>query len=272
MFTPQEIQERFEGLERAVFGGYSMSDVEELLEPLQKDYAALYKENAVLKSKMKVLVERMEGYREQEDNLNRAILTAQKTADDMISDAERQCAKMTAEAEQRLRQRNEDLQREIQMETEKVEQAKLDLQRQIETATEQASQERAALKKKIAAEGERMVMAKKAAAAFIVELEDRIQQQLSQLERIKQMDLSVQEAPEAESDVGSTVSRTEEFSVSIPEPELPAIEEPPEHLSEIEMTKQIEENLSRILAESAKADEQEKEDSAGDTRPISTTW
>ncbi len=269
MFTPQEIQERFEGLERAVFGGYSMSDVEELLEPLQKDYASLYKENAVLKSKMKVLVERMEGYREQEDNLNRAILTAQKTADDMIADAERQCAKMTAEAEQRLRQRNEDLQREIQLETEKVEQAKLDLQRQIENAQAEASQERAALKKKIAAEGERMVMAKKAAATFIVELEDRIQQQLSQLERIKQMDLSVQEEAEAAPVTEERKAEPEKDSFTLPEPTLPEIEEPPAHLSEIEMTRQIEENLSRILAESEKQDKQEKEKSAEDTRPIS---
>lgn len=269
MFTPQEIQERFEGLERAVFGGYSMSDVEELLEPLQKDYASLYKENAVLKSKMKVLVERMEGYREQEDNLNRAILTAQKTADDMISDAERQCAKMTAETEQRLRQRNEDLQKEIQLETEKVEQAKLDLKEQIERAQTEASQERAALKKKIAAEGERMVMAKKAAAAFIVELEDRIQQQLSQLERIKQLDLSVQEDKEVTAAAGETDSELEKFTFSVQEKELPEIEEPPKHLSELEMTKQIEENLSRILAESDKKDKQEKENSAGDTRPIS---
>ena len=150
-----------------------------------------------------------------------------------------------------------------------MEQAKLELQRQIETATEQASQERAALKKKIAAEGERMVMAKKAAATCIVELEDRIQQQLSQLERIKQMDLTVQEDIEVKSVMEEKVSESEAFPLSAPEPELPEIEEPPVHLSEIEMTKQIEENLSRILAESAKLDAEEKERSAGDTRPIS---
>lgn len=271
MFTPQEIQERFDNLERAVFGGYSMSDVEELLEPLQKDYSALYKENTVLKSKMKVLVERMEGYREQEDNLNRAILTAQKTADDMISEAERKCAKMTAETEERLRQRSEDLQLEIQMETEKVERAKAELQQQVEQATQQAAQERAALQKKIAAEGERMVMAKKAAAAFIVELEDRVQQQLSQLERIKQMDLAVQEEAPATPLMESIPADKPLAETSFP------VEEPREVLSEIEMTRQIEENLSRILAEAAKQDQEEKErekekaneDTAGDTRAIS---
>lgn len=261
MLTPQEIQEKTDSLERAVFGGYSMSAVEELLEPLQKDYAALYKENAVLKSKMKVLVEKMEEYRDQEDNLNRAILTAQKTADDMVADAERRCAKMTADAEQKLRQRNEDLQREIQEETDKVNAAKEELQ-------QQAAQERAAIKTKIAAEGERMVMAKKAAAAFIMELEDRIQQQLSQLERIKQMDLTTGSIP-------AVPAETESEAAPLPE-----LEPLPEPLSEIEMTRQIEENLNRILEESAKKDEearkQEKEGKAkketprngGDTREI----
>lgn len=261
MLTPQEIQEKTDSLERAVFGGYSMSAVEELLEPLQKDYAALYKENAVLKSKMKVLVEKMEEYRDQEDNLNRAILTAQKTADDMVADAERRCAKMTADAEQKLRQRNEDLQREIQEETDKVNAAKEELQ-------QQAAQERAAIKTKIAAEGERMVMAKKAAAAFIMELEDRIQQQLSQLERIKQMDLTTGSIPAVPAETESEADP------------IPALEPLPEPLSEIEMTRQIEENLSRILEESAKKDEeakrQEKEGKSkkemprdgGDTRAI----
>ena len=32
MFTPQEIQERSDSLEKAVFGGYSMSSVEELFD------------------------------------------------------------------------------------------------------------------------------------------------------------------------------------------------------------------------------------------------
>ena len=37
MFTPQEIQELSGSLEKAVFGGYSMSSVEELLTPLMQD-------------------------------------------------------------------------------------------------------------------------------------------------------------------------------------------------------------------------------------------
>ena len=61
MFTPQEIQEKT--FVKAVFGGYDMQTVDEFLEPLTEDYITLYKENAVLKSKMKILVEKLEEYR-----------------------------------------------------------------------------------------------------------------------------------------------------------------------------------------------------------------
>ena len=79
MFTPQEIQEKT--FVKAVFGGYDMQTVDEFLEPLTQDYITLYRENAVLKSKMKVLVEKLEEYRAQEQSMRKAIVTAQRTAD-----------------------------------------------------------------------------------------------------------------------------------------------------------------------------------------------
>ena len=54
-----------------MFGGYDMQTVDEFLEPLTEDYITLYKENAVLKSKMKVLVEKLEEYRAQEQSMNK---------------------------------------------------------------------------------------------------------------------------------------------------------------------------------------------------------
>ena len=36
--------------------GYEMEQVDKILEPLTEDYVTLYKENALLKSKMRVLV------------------------------------------------------------------------------------------------------------------------------------------------------------------------------------------------------------------------
>ena len=85
MFTPQEIQEKT--FVKAVFGGYDMGSVDEFLEPLTEDYISLYKENAVLKSKMKILVEKLEEYRAQEDSMKKALVAAQKTSDQMIAEA-----------------------------------------------------------------------------------------------------------------------------------------------------------------------------------------
>ena len=52
MLTPQDIQNK--EFVKAVFGGYDMQGVDDFLEELTDDYAALYKDNAILKSKIKV--------------------------------------------------------------------------------------------------------------------------------------------------------------------------------------------------------------------------
>ena len=61
MMTPQQIEQI--SFSRATFGGYDMQSVDAVLEPLTEDYLNLYKENALLKSKMRVLVAKLEEYR-----------------------------------------------------------------------------------------------------------------------------------------------------------------------------------------------------------------
>ena len=100
MLTPQEVSER--AFPKASFGGYNMTQVDEFLDVLTEDYSALYSENAVLKSKMKVLVEKVEEYRSTEEAMRKALLTAQKMADELVAQAE---AKKKAAEEMRHRRR-----------------------------------------------------------------------------------------------------------------------------------------------------------------------
>ena len=86
MLTPQEVSEH--AFSKASFGGYNMTMVDEFLDILTVDYTALYNENAVLKSKMKVLVDKVEEYRSTEEAMRKALLTAQRMADEMIREAE----------------------------------------------------------------------------------------------------------------------------------------------------------------------------------------
>ena len=157
MFTPQEIQEQT--FAKAVFGGYDMQQVDDFLEPLTEDYITLYKENAVLKSKMKILVEKLEEYRSQEDGMKRAIANAQMTCDKMIAEAQAKCAGMMNDAEGSVRSQTASLQ---------------------QTLTE---------------EEERVNMAKQTAQNFINVIEQDIRGHLELLEKLKARDLSVPEKP-----------------------------------------------------------------------------
>ncbi len=148
MFTPQQIEQVT--FNRATFGGYDMQAVDEFLEPLLEDYVTLYKENALLKSKMKVLVTKLEEYRNNEASMKDAIVNAQKTCDKMVKEAEAKCTQMIIDANA--------------------------------AALENAKNADAL----IAAENDRVEDARKAAAAKITELQEQIRSCLSALDRIKE--------------------------------------------------------------------------------------
>lgn len=96
MFTPQQIDQI--SFSKAKIGGYNMEQVDQILEPLTEDYVTLYKENALLKSKMRVLVGKLEEYRKNEAAMKESVAKAQRTCDQMVMEAEAKCAKMLANA------------------------------------------------------------------------------------------------------------------------------------------------------------------------------
>ncbi len=101
MLTPQEVADH--AFAKSAFGGYNMTMVDEFLDELTDDYTALYKENAALKAKMKVLVDKVEEYRATEDSMRKALLTAQNMASSMVSEAEEKKETLLADAEMEAR-------------------------------------------------------------------------------------------------------------------------------------------------------------------------
>ena len=122
MFTPQQIEQI--SFSRATFGGYDMQSVDEFLEPLTEDYITLYKENALLKSKMRVLVGKLEEYRKNEASMKDAIVNAQKTCDKMVKEAEDKCRQMLSDANQAAAENTKNADALIAEENERVEEAK----------------------------------------------------------------------------------------------------------------------------------------------------
>ena len=110
MLTPQEVSEH---AFTKSFNGYNMTMVDEFLDILTADYTTLYKENATLKAKMKVLVEKVEEYRSTEDAMRKALMTAQKMADDLVAEAESKRSQLMQNAEVDAKARMAELQQAI---------------------------------------------------------------------------------------------------------------------------------------------------------------
>lgn len=132
MITPQELQEKT--FTKAVFGGYDMASVDDYLEEVSADLAALGKENAILKSKIKVLVEKVEEYRSTEDAMRMALLTAQKTRDEIIADANSKKEKINAEAEALAKEKIDQVRDALRQEEERLAAAKAETAKFVESA------------------------------------------------------------------------------------------------------------------------------------------
>ena len=98
MLTPQEAANTT--FEKAFMGGYVMDPVDKFVTQLSQDYATLYRENAKLKEKMKVLVDTVEEYRSTEDAMRKAFTQAERAAKEITDAAEARRDAIDAEASQ----------------------------------------------------------------------------------------------------------------------------------------------------------------------------
>lgn len=122
MLTPQEVEERV--FPKAKKGGYDMQDVDNFLDQLTADYSELYKENAVLKRKMKVLADKITEYQETEGAMRATLLSAQKMANQIVEEAKEKRTKMLEEAESIARERADTLAQQVADEEAKLKSAR----------------------------------------------------------------------------------------------------------------------------------------------------
>ncbi|MDY4490178.1 MAG: DivIVA domain-containing protein [Candidatus Faecousia sp.] len=162
MFTPQQIDQISFTQARK---GYNMEEVDAFLEPLTEDYVTLYKENGLLKSKMRVLVGKLEEYRKSEAGMKDAMVNAQRTCDRMVREAEEKCARMMKEAN---------------------------------ANAASAARNAASADSLVAAENARVEEARRTAAARINEIQEQMRTCIQALERIKGANAPAAEAPAAQ--------------------------------------------------------------------------
>ena len=122
MITPQDIKEKT--FEKALFGGYDMAAVDAFLEEISTDIALLQKENATLKGKMKVLVDKVEEYRGNEDALRMAVVSAQRLGNIIEREAKEKAETMVSDATAEAQRITKDAQLEVEMEKARLDEAK----------------------------------------------------------------------------------------------------------------------------------------------------
>lgn len=162
MMTPQEVANCT--FAKSMMGGYNMASVDDFLDKLTEDYAALYKENAALKAKLKMTVDKMTEYRESEDAIRSTLLAAQKMSTAMLSEAEQKRNKMIADA-------SADAQKHL-----------TELRQQIAEEERRLSSVQFQVDKELEAERKRLVVGQEQLRAFIKEVRAVCNEELAQLE------------------------------------------------------------------------------------------
>lgn len=96
MITPRQIRER--KISTVESGGYDRAEVNELLLEIIESYEAVYAENKELYRKMEILANRIEEYRADEDSIKTALITAQKMAAQVVSEANEKAEQTASES------------------------------------------------------------------------------------------------------------------------------------------------------------------------------
>ena len=99
MITAQDVKEK--AFHKATLGGYNMAEVDEFLDELAEEMGAKEKESVELKKKMRVLAEKVEEYRQTEESMRLALLSAQKMSADIEKEARKKAEDIIAEAEKK---------------------------------------------------------------------------------------------------------------------------------------------------------------------------
>jgi cell division initiation protein len=109
--TPLDIARRDFGL---AFRGYHRGEVDEFLANVQEEFERIYKENNGLREEVVTLSRQVEQYRAMEDLLKNSILLAQKVAEDIRANAQKEAELVLGQARADRQKNMEEANRELE--------------------------------------------------------------------------------------------------------------------------------------------------------------
>ena len=213
MITAQDIREKT--FEKARIGGYDMASVDDFLEELADDITASQKENAVLKSKMKVLVDKIEEYRANEEALNMAVLSAQKLAVQIENEARARSASMLADAEKQVKATVGSIEERAQAEEKRLEEARAAMAKFLDTVRKMCSSQITNIEAIASGMAPRQSLQQQAAAGNVDEAVRSIENSASRIQADPSIQIDI--SPVREANEGQPRARkldsTQQFSL-----------------------------------------------------------
>ncbi len=179
MLTPDQIKSK--EFHTTGKSSYKAEEVDEFLNEIHASYDQMFRENANIIKKMSILANKVEEYKKDEDSLRQALLSAQKLADRIISEAKETSEKQLSEASQQ----SENMLSGATQKADKIlDDAKRLADAKVHEANKQADEIIGSVNRKVTQEKLVLEMLKKEVAAFRTKMMDMYKEHLTLLDRL----------------------------------------------------------------------------------------
>lgn len=232
MLTPAKIKNHhFEASGR---NAYKADSVDSFFEEVAASYEQMFRENGEMYKKISLLAERLEEYRNDEDNIRNALLTAQRMSEQIQREAREKSDAMLSEAQARAvaenarvdAQTNEMMAAATYQAQAIIEEAKKQAEKIIYDATRESKEAAISARDWMIKEEAALEMMKIEVTKFKKQILDSYSQQLELIETIPEIVYAQIDAEkEAVEEVTPVVEEAEEAVVEEPVVEEPAVEE-----------------------------------------------
>lgn len=113
MLTPLDIENK--KFQKQMMNGYNVDEVDDFLDEITVDYEKIYKENTELRAEIERSKADLEKYKNIEQTLQNTLVMAQKTADDIKSNAQDEADNIIRNARAKMQQSVDELTKESEV-------------------------------------------------------------------------------------------------------------------------------------------------------------
>ena len=248
MLTPSKIKNHH--FEASGKNAYRAQSVDDFFDIVADSYEQMFKENGELVKKISLLAERVEEYRNDEDNIRAALLTAQRMADQIMRETNEKAEAQLAEAVANAKKIEEDATAKAIAVVEtaqakanaKLAEAEATANRLIQDATAEAKEQAVVARDRMIKTQAALGIVEKEADTFKEQLLDLYREHIELISRIPELEVEepveepvaqpaeiedvVEEAPTVEIEPIVEAPEQEEFVIIATAEEEPVIEEP----------------------------------------------